>query len=172
MSERKVLGKYKRNEPRTVRFGPPDDDRTTICISDVLRDIMLSVIESDDMNWSRAEYARQLRMAQSTLNAICSGTREANLEVLERLAALQRQDPMSVFLVHPALGASHFKKALEAGENPWGDLRIRGNTTSEQRERIGLALEACTAANAVERLVELIEVFGESMRERPTPAKK
>ena len=79
---------------------------------------------------------------------------------------------MSVFLVHPEFAASYFKKAYEAGENPWGDLRIRGNTTSEQRERIGLALEACTAANAVERLVELIEVFGQSMRERPTPPKK
>ena len=172
MSERKVQGKYVRNEPRTVRFGPACDERTTVCLSDVLRDIMLQVLESEDINWSRAEYARQLRMAQSTLNAIVSGTREANLEVLERLAALGRQEPMAVLLMHPLFAETHFAKAIKSGENPWGDLRIRGNTTSDQRERIGLALEACTAADAVERLVEIIEVFGDSMRERPNPPKK
>ena len=172
MSERKVVGKWERNKPRTVRFGPPGDDRTTLCLADMCRDIMLNVLESEDIGWSRAEYARQLRMAQSTLTAIVSGNRDANLEVLERLAALGRQEPVDVFLLHPAFAQSRFKEALEAGENPWGDLRIRGNTTSDQRERIGRALEACAAADGVERLIEIIEVFGETMRERPTAPKK
>ncbi len=172
MAERKVLGKFERGKPRTVRFGPPGDDRTTLCVADVLRDILTGVLESAEIGWCRAEYARQLRMPQSTLNAIVSGTREANLEVLERLAALGRQEPLDVFLLHPIFAESRFKEALDAGENPWGDLRIRGNTTDDQRERIGLALEACAAADAVDRLVELIEVFGASMRERPNSKKR
>jgi len=172
MAERKVLGKFKRGQPRTVRFGPFGDDRTTVCVADVLRDILTGVLESEQINWSRAEYARQLRMPQSTLNAIVGGTRDANLEVLERLAALGRQEPLDVFLLHPIFAESRFKEALDAGENPWGDLRIRGNTTDDQRERIGLALEAAAAADAVDRLVELIEVFGETMRERPTSKKR
>ena len=44
MSERKVVGKWERNKPRTVRFGPPRDDRTTLCLADMCRDIMLNVL--------------------------------------------------------------------------------------------------------------------------------
>ncbi len=172
MAERKVVGKFEPGKPRTVRFGPPGDERTTVCVADILRDILLGVLESEQVGWSRAEYARQLRMAQSTLNAIVTGAREANLEVLERLAALGRQSTLDVFLLHPLFAESAFKEALDAGENPWGDLRIRGNTTDDQRERIGIALEACAAADAVDRLVELIEVFGASMRERPNSKKR
>ena len=92
-----------------MRFGPAYDERTTVCLSDVLRDIMLQVLESEDINWSRAEYARQPDGAE---HAERDRQRDARSKswVLERLAALGRQEPMAVLLMHPLFAETHFAK--------------------------------------------------------------
>ncbi len=172
MPERKVLGKFVRNEPRTVRFGGPDSDRTTLCAADMLRDILANVLGSEEVGWTEAEYARQLRMPQTTLNAIVGGKRDANLETLERLAALGRIDVCDVFLQHAVYHETRFAADLAAGENPWADLRVRGNTTPKQRERLGLALEDAATVDGVEDLIEFVERMAAAFKARAGNGKK
>ena len=181
MAERKLLGRlYTRGEPRAVRFGGPQSTRTTLCIADMLRDILEDMVAEDTaadgtepVGWSKSELARQLKMPLSSLSHILKGTRQASLETLERLAALQNSnDPITVLLTHSIYADSRLRDDLESGINPWADLRIRGNTTSDQRERIGRALEAAAAAGGDEEFTQLAELVGKSYAKRPRDSRK
>lgn len=180
MAERKVIGRnYVKWEPRTVRFGGPKSERTTVCIADVLRDILGEMVAeeptadgTEPVGWSMSELARQLEMPLSSLSHILKGTRQASLETLERLTALQNSDPITVLLTHPRYMDTRLRQDLEAGVNPWADLRIRGNTTSDQRERLGRALEAAAASGGVDRMIEMIEILGRTFAERPRDPRK
>ena len=167
-SDRKVIGRYVYNEARRVRFLTATGVRETTCLTDVVRDLVRSRMETNEFTesgvpWSASELARQIGIAPSSLHAITNGDREPNLTHLERMCALANSTVLEVLWATPDFLPQAIIDKIQAGENPFADLRLRGNLTEDQIERIGrVAEQAATSGNA-EWLVKVLETAAEAL---------
>jgi len=144
-SDRKVIGRYVYNEARRVRFLTATGVRETTCLTDVVRDLVCS------------------RMETNELTQITNGDREPNLTHLERMCALANSTVLEVLWATPDFLPQAIIDKIQAGENPFADLRLRGNLTEDQIERIGrVAEQAATSGNA-EWLVKVLETAAEAL---------
>ena len=169
-SDRKVIGKYRYAQPRRVRFSTATGTRETTCLTDVVRDMLSSRIASRKdpeagVEWNASELARQLGMAVSTLHGLTNGDREPNLQHLERLCALANSTVLEVFFATSTFVTSEVRAQIENGENPFAELRLRGNLEDEQIERIGRVVERAAVTDNVEWLIALIEKAGEALEQ-------
>ena len=167
-SDRKVIGRYVYNVARRVRFLTATGVRETTCLTDVVRDLVRSRMETNEFTqsgvpWSASELARQIGIAPSSLHAITNGDREPNLTHLERMCALANSTVLEVLWATPDFLPQAVIEKIQAGENPFADLRLRGNLTEDQIERIGrVAEQAATSGNA-EWLVKVLETAAEAL---------
>lgn len=169
-TDRKIIGRYRYQEPRRVRFSTATGARETDCLTDVVRDMLCSRIQNEEdpetgVEWSASELARQLGMATSTLHGLTNGDREPNLQHLERLCALGKSTVLEMLWAHPNFLPPEIIEAVQRGENPFGDLRLRGNLDDEQIERIGRVVERAAVTDNVEWLIALIEKAGEALEQ-------
>ena len=167
-TDRKIIGRYRYHEPRKVRFSTATGPRETTCLTDVVRDLLSSRIANEEdpdtgVEWSASELARQLGMATSTLHGLTNGDREPNLGHLERLCALGRSTALEMLWAHPSYLPPEIIEAVQNGENPFGDLRLRANLEDGQIERIGRVVERAAVTGNIEWLIELIEHAGSTL---------
>ena len=167
-SDRKVIGRYVYSAARKVRFSTATGFRETTCLTDVVRDLVRSRMESNEFTqsgvpWSASELARQLGIAPSTLHAITNGDREPNLTHLERMCALANSTVLEVLWATPDFLPQEVIDKIRAGENPFADLRLRGNLTEDQIERIGRVAERAATSGSAEWLVKVLETAAEAL---------
>jgi hypothetical protein len=163
-SDRKIQSRaYARQKPRTVRFTFARETRETLCLTDVVRDLMADRSEDQSTGWNISTLAGQIGIPVSSCHGILIGDREPNLTHLERLCALGRTSLPETLLTHVAFMTPELLERAVSSEYPFADLRLRGNLTGEQIERIGTAVERCAAQDRTEWLVRLIETAADAM---------
>ena len=159
-TDRQISGRYRSNRPRKVRFSTQSGTRETTCLTDVVRDLISRRVSEASTEWNASDLARQMGLAASSLHAVMSGTRDPNLTHLERLAALGRSTALEVLYLHPGYLSDDLIEQVQNGENPFADLRLRGNLNPEQIERIGRVFERAAVTGNAEWLVAMIEQVG------------
>ena len=167
-SDRKVIGRYVYSAARKVRFSTATGFRETTCLTDVVRDLVRSRMESNEFTesgvpWSASELARQIGIAPSSLHAITNGDREPNLTHLERMCALGNSTVLEVLWATPDFLPQSVIDKIRAGENPFADLRLRGNLTEDQIERIGRVAERAATSGSAEWVVKVLETAAEAL---------
>ncbi|NDB02679.1 MAG: endolytic transglycosylase MltG, partial [Flavobacteriaceae bacterium] len=83
-----------------------------------------------------------------------------NLTHLERLCALANSTVLEVLFATETFVSSEVRAQIERGENPFAELRLRGNLTDSQLEQIGRVAELAAVTDNVEWLVNLIVEAG------------
>jgi hypothetical protein len=161
-SDRKIQSRaYKRRQPRTVRFTFARETRETLCLTDVVRDLMADRSEDSSTNWRMSTLAKQIGIPVSSCHAILNGDREPNLTHLERLCALGRTSLPELLGTHPGFASDGIMNQYLEGEFPFAELRLRGNLTGDQIERLGIAVERCVGVDRTEWLIRAIEAISE-----------
>ena len=160
-TDRKVSGRYVAGKPRTVRFSTATGTRETLCLTDLVREMMASRITgTGGTGWTASELARQIGIAPSTLHGITNGDREPNLTHLERLCALANSTVLEVLFATTTFASTEVRAQIERGENPFAEMRLRGNLTDAQLEQVGRVAELAAVTDNVEWLVNLIVEAG------------
>ena len=167
-SDRKVIGRYSHSQARNVRFLTARGVRETTCLTDIVRELMCSRMERNEFTgsgvpWSASELSRQLGIAPSSLHAITNGDREPNLTHLERICALANSTVLEVLWATPDFLPQSVIDKVQAGENPFADLRLRGNLTEDQIERIGRVAERAATSGNAEWIVKVLETAAEAL---------
>lgn len=118
--------------------------------------------EDHSTNWNISTLAKQLNIPVSSCHGVLNGDREPNLTHLERLCALARLQLPELLMTHLSFIPQEVLEAHVAGHQPFADLRLRGNLTPDQINRLGIAVERCAGADRIEWLLQLIEAAAES----------
>jgi hypothetical protein len=154
---------FTRHKPRRVSFSFSRDTRETTCLTDVVRDLMADRAEDSSTGWNTSTLATQIGIPISSCHGILNGDREPNLTHLERLCALGRMSLPETLLTHTTYMPSGMLEFVNSPEKPFTELRLRGNLTGGQIERVGQAVERCAGADRTEWLVRLIETAADTM---------